>query len=332
MPGIEVLPMCSTRSTTPADIAITNVIRTPARRGQSGSYSSTVKPGRVTAQLCQRSERRVGSADYFPGMTERTERNGVTLTYDTAGRGDPPIVFVHGWSCDRSYFDPQFEHFAQRHAVATLDLRGHGESSVPEPTAGTYEIDAFADDVLAVAGAAGFDRPVVVGHSMGAVTALACAARSGAVRAAVMVDPAPIVNPGIKAIMSQAADATEADADGSWRASFVRGMFLPTDTVRREAIISGMTGLPPAVSAAALRGIVQFDGVAALGAVVVPLLVIGAASPTDAPGDLRRACPTITIGQTVGAGHFNQLEVPDQVNGMIERFLAIKLGVEARTG
>jgi hypothetical protein len=35
------------------------------------------------------------------------------------------------------------------------------------------------------------------------------------------------------------------------------------------------------------------------------------------------ACPTITIGQTVGSGHFNQIEVPDQVNMMIERFLAV---------
>jgi hypothetical protein len=38
--------------------------------------------------------------------------------------------------------------------------------------------------------------------------------------------------------------------------------------------------------------------------------------PTDDPTDQRAACPTIAIGQTVGAGHFNQLEVPDQVNLM----------------
>jgi pimeloyl-ACP methyl ester carboxylesterase len=158
------------------------------------------------------------------------------------------------------------------------------------------------------------------------VTALACAARAGAVRAAVMVDPAPIVNPAIKGFIGQAADAVETDADGSWRSGFVSGMFLPTDTVRRDEIISGMTKLAPPVAAAALRAIADFDGVAALGAVAVPLLTIGAATPTDTPMDLRGACPTITIGQTVGAGHFNQLEVPAQVNLMIEQFLAVGCG------
>ena len=138
-----------------------------------------------------------------------------------------------------------------------------------------------------------------------------------------MVDPAPIVNPAIKAFIGQAADAIEDDTDGSWRAAFVSGMFLPTDTARRDEIISGMTRLPPAVAAAALRGIERFDGVAALGAVEVPLLTIGSASPTDTAAEFRAACPTITVGQTVGAGHFNQLEVPDQVNLMIERFLAV---------
>ncbi|HEY5014262.1 MAG TPA: alpha/beta hydrolase, partial [Acidimicrobiia bacterium] len=169
----------------------------------------------------------------------------------------------------------------------------------------------------------GLERPIVIGHSLGGLIALACAARAGAVRAAVMVDPAPIVNPAIKAFIGRAADAVAGDDDRSWRAGFVGGMFLPSDVVRRDDIIRGMAEQPPPVAAASLRAIERFDGIAALGAVAVPLLTIGSASPSDASSDLRGACPTITIGQTVGAGHFNQLEVPDQVSFMIERFLAI---------
>jgi len=250
-------------------------------------------------------------------------RDGIDLAYETCGAGDPPIVFVHGWSCDQTYFAPQVEHFARDHAVAAIDLHGHGASGQPDPAAGHYAIEAFADDVLAVAAAAGFDRPIVIGHSMGGVTALECASRPGAVRAAVMVDPAPLLNPTIKDFIAQAADAIADDHDASWRTSFVEGMFLPSDTVRRAEIVTGMTQLPPPVAAAALRSIATYDAAAALARVEVPLLTIVAAMPMDTATDLRAACPSITIGQTVGAGHFNQLEVPDQVNLMIERFLAL---------
>jgi pimeloyl-ACP methyl ester carboxylesterase len=256
-------------------------------------------------------------------MTEYINRDGVALAYDSAGSGATPIIFVHGWACDRSYFAPQFEHFAVRHPVVTVDLRGHGDSDRPAVGPGVYDIGELRDDVLAVAQAAGFDRPVVIGHSLGGLVALACAGRAGEVRAAVMVDPAPIVNERINEFFTTAADAIDHDDDASWRKEFVTGMFLPSDTARREEIIKGMTALSPAIAAALVRAMVQFDGAAALGAVEVPLLSIGSAAPTNAAADLIAACPAITIGQTVGAGHFNQLEVPDQVNTMIERFMAV---------
>jgi pimeloyl-ACP methyl ester carboxylesterase len=40
---------------------------------------------------------------------------------------------------------------------------------------------------------------------------------------------------------------------------------------------------------------------------------------------LRQIKPDLEVGITVGAGHFHQLEVPEQVNAMIERFLAVSL-------
>ena len=50
--------------------------------------------------------------------------------------------------------------------------------------------------------------------------------------------------------------------------------------------------------------------------------MIGSAVPTDSFSFLLEANPAITIGQR-GAGHFHQLEVPEQVNPMIERFLSV---------
>jgi pimeloyl-ACP methyl ester carboxylesterase len=259
-------------------------------------------------------------------MTNSVTHDGVRLVYETAGAGEPPIVFVHGWCCDRSYFAPQLAHFAAQHAVAALDLRGHGESGRSGPAADGYRIESLAGDVLAVAAAAGLHRPVVAGHSLGALAGLACAARPGAIRALLMIDPAPITNDAARAFFLDSVAAVAADQDGSWRRSFAAGMFLPSDHVRRAAIMSGMAQTPPGIAAAVLRAMGEFDGAAALAAAAVPVLSIGSAVPANKSADLRALRPSIMIGQTVGAGHFLQLEVPEQVNAMIERFLAITGG------
>ncbi|MEV4754987.1 alpha/beta hydrolase [Micromonospora sp. NPDC049559] len=267
-------------------------------------------------------------------MIERTGRTvdrveyartagGIRLAYEVAGAGDPPLVFVHGWCGDRGSFAPQLAHFARRHAVAALDLRGHGASDRPEPDDGTYDVPAFADDVLAVAAAAGFVRPVVVGHSLGGLVALACAARPGAVRAAVLVDPAPVRNERAKGYFARSAPEVAVDADASWRTAFAERLFLATDTAARDEVLAGMGRVPPAVAAAAMRGMAEFDGGSALDAASVPLLILHA---DTVERGLRDGRPYVTTGQTVGAGHFAHREVPDQVNAMIERFLAVRLG------
>lgn len=256
-------------------------------------------------------------------MTQFASAAGVQLAYEVAGAGDPPMVFVHGWCCDRSHFAPQITRFAASHTVAAVDLRGHGESDRPAPGPGTYDIAVLAQDVLAVTAAAGLGQPVLVGHSLGALVGLACAARPGALRALVMVDPAPITNEPAKEYFRDSVDAVAADDDGSWRTAFVNGMFLPTDAARRQAIIEAFPATAPGIAAGLLRAMGEFDGAAALGSATVPVLSIGSAGPANSAAELRRACPAITIGQTVGSGHFIQLEVPDQVNAMIERFLTI---------
>ena len=108
------------------------------------------------------------------------------------------------------------------------------------------------------------------------------------------------------------------------RKGFVSTMFAPTDdAARKEQIVAAMSGAPDDVAVAAIEGVASWDGPAALRACGVPIASIGSFSPTNDAAALKEHCPQIVIGQTLGAGHFNQLEVPDQVNAMIEQFLKV---------
>ena len=119
--------------------------------------------------------------------------NETRLAYEDRGAGDPAFVFVHGWTCDRSFFAPQAEHFARQHRVVSIDLRGHGESDKPQ---GQYPIAAYADDIAYLIQQLGLGRAVAVGHSMGGMIVLQlAAAHPGRVAAIVMLDPAPFVFP-----------------------------------------------------------------------------------------------------------------------------------------
>ena len=43
---------------------------------------------------------------------------------------------------------------------------------------------------------------------------------------------------------------------------------------------------------------------------------------------VKQLCPQLVIAKTLLAGHFNTIEVADQVNAMIERFVAVGLGAQ----
>ena len=116
-------------------------------------------------------------------------RDGIRLAYDDGGTGPPAFLFVHGWTCDRSFFAPQAAHFARTSRAVSVDLRGHGESDKPE---GAYPIAAYADDLAYLIDRLGLGKVIAVGHSMGGVAVLQLAASyPDRVAAIVMVDPAP---------------------------------------------------------------------------------------------------------------------------------------------
>ena len=248
-------------------------------------------------------------------------RDGISLAYEESGDGSPPLVFVHGWMGNRSLFVRQARHFARQHRVVSIDLRGHGESDKPR---GEYSVPQFADDVRFMIEQLGLVGAVAVGHSLGGSVVLQLAtSRPCLVSAIVLIDPAPLVMPKeVRAALESVAAAEEAGTVEVRRRFVADHMFLPTsDPVLVRDVTEVVMAGPTHVAASAMRGLLAFDGAAAAGRCAVPALHLAAARPLNPPHLMSQALPGVVHGWTVGAGHFNMLEVPDQVNSMIEGFL-----------
>jgi pimeloyl-ACP methyl ester carboxylesterase len=251
----------------------------------------------------------------------------VALSYDDNGQaGSPAYVFVHGWTCDRSFFKPQYDHFGRTARAVALDLRGHGKSPVADD--GDYSIPAFAGDVAALIDDLGVGPAILVGHSLGGVISCATAAAyPDRIAAVVMVDPAPLViADGLRGAFLALLDEMRGPQADAARARLIDGMFMATDDAARKAsIVAAMSAVAPEIALPAIASLFDFDGPAALASVQCPIATIGSDGPVNDANAMKAVNPKLLVGQTLAAGHFNQLEVPDQVNAMIEQFVRVSL-------
>jgi len=103
-------------------------------------------------------------------MPHITTRDGTRLYVEEAGQGTP-VVFVHEYAGDFRTWEPQMRFFSHTHRCVTYSQRGYPPSDVPTDPA-RYGQDLARDDVVAVMDALKIDKAHVVGHSMGALTAL----------------------------------------------------------------------------------------------------------------------------------------------------------------
>lgn len=251
-------------------------------------------------------------------------RGDLSLHYESAGSGEPPLLFVHGWCCDHTFFAPQYDHFASRHSVTALDLRGCGTSSRPEDG---YDIPTLADDVAWLCDELGLARPVVVGHSLGGMIGIELAARYPTLLGAVVaVDPGPIDPlPHARRMFEGLVAQLEGPDGEAARRAYAEDLFLPTDDAgRKRRIVETMCAVPLDVAAAVIRGVVAWNGVGALMLCRVPTLVLRSRhGGSNDPSRLLPLKPDLHVGVTVGAGHFHQLDAAEQVTAMIERFLEV---------
>jgi pimeloyl-ACP methyl ester carboxylesterase len=253
-----------------------------------------------------------------------TSVDGVPISFETTADRDRALVFVHGWSCDRTYWRYQVAAFADEYQVVLIDLAGHGASGAGRES---WTMPAFGEDVIAVAGALELRDIVLIGHSMGGdvivETALALGDR---VAGLVWADTySRLAAPDTPEQVAAALEPFQADFTAATR-SFVRQMFPPTaksDVV--EEIVADMSSAPPAIALDALghSWANEEKVMAALPRLKGPVVAINADyEPTDTLSLGNYGIETVIAS---GVGHFLMLEDADQFNRLLADVLATRI-------
>jgi pimeloyl-ACP methyl ester carboxylesterase len=247
-----------------------------------------------------------------------TTDDGTRLHYRVAGKGRPTLLFIHGWCSNLEHWEPQARAFTRRHRVVRVDLRGHGRSDAP---AKGYTIRGFADDVAALARSLRVRSAVVVGHSMGGRVALELARRHRErFRALVLVDTPLVLAPA--AVAGQFVEALEGpDYPAPLGEFFARFFSDASDRNLAARVVAEAMRTPQHAAAGAMRGLLAFNSAAAAKRVRQPALFVAAAQAAARWDALRELLPQVQFARVVGAGHFLQLEAPEQFNAMLRRFV-----------
>jgi 3-oxoadipate enol-lactonase len=258
----------------------------------------------------------------------RVQCGDAELEVDLHGTSGPAILLVHGLGGAREVWSPLAPLLAGQARVAVPDLRGCGKSTrgrVP------YTLALCADDIEAVAAAAGFDRYVLVGHSLGGVIVQEILSRRPtAVAGAVLVATSSRLNEKATENWRRLADIVEARGLSDSPAAAARGFAeefaaAHPDVVAAHARISAATD--PKVYAEQARAASSYDYTDALGGVACPVLVVqGLADRLTPPGGsvlLHRALPAgARLEMIDGAGHNLPAEMPERVAALILEFAA----------
>jgi pimeloyl-ACP methyl ester carboxylesterase len=113
--------------------------------------------------------------------------NGTQIAFDCCGAG-PAIVLLHGGGGSRQeWYEAGYVSRLQEHfTVIAMDLRGHGESALPEDAA-DYAIDKLCQDILDVADACGVERFSLWGISYGGKVGRYLAVQSERVTSCILI-------------------------------------------------------------------------------------------------------------------------------------------------
>jgi 3-oxoadipate enol-lactonase len=260
------------------------------------------------------------------GLSLRSAKSGeIKIAYAEAGSGKP-IVFLHGVGATKKCWAMQMRLLSRRYRCIALDYRGYGDSDVPPIESISRE--AFANDVAAVMDAAGIEKAVLCGNSLGGVVALEFYKQfPQRVRSLIMVDSFAFYPGGAESIPDRIKTLDELGIEkfAETRSPALFAPNAPKWLVERAR--ADLASIPLEVYKASTRVTWSGDYRELLPSIKVGALVVWGEHDTKiAPFALSKelmfGIPAASdLAVVPGAGHIPQMENPIAFNADVAGFL-----------
>ncbi len=249
-------------------------------------------------------------------MPTTTVRHSVVHLPQGAGDDAISLLFIAGAGSSTAVW-PEALWRLPHQTPRLLDLPGHGDAKPP----GRRSIAHYANDVVAVIRSVAPNRVVLVGHSMGAVVALAAASLlPGAVDGLIMIGASSRlrVSPALFDLLT-----TDFPAAAGFISRY--GFSRDADPALTESCVQQLLETGPLTTTGDFLACHHFDGRSLLADITVPVCVIsGDADRLVRPADaaaLAVALPNGAFVTVPGAGHFVMQEQPEAVAQIISTYL-----------
>jgi len=274
-----------------------------------------------------------------------TAPDGVRLYYEEAGTGTP-IVFVHEFSGDLRSWEPQLQHFSRRYRCIAFNARGYPPSDVPTRVS-SYSPGLAVEDIVAVMRHLGVRRAHIMGCSMGsqstlhfglthprqAITLTAIGAGSGSSfssrdeqKRTAEANAQRYERDGLAAVLERIRKAPnrlrlKRKNPRAWEDFGKR--FLEHSAQGCANIQRGVQARRPPLTKLGRE----------FAALTVPThLVVGDedTAAVDASLFIKRTCPAASLTIAPATGHLVNLEEPELLNSLTEKFYALVEGGQWR--
>jgi pimeloyl-ACP methyl ester carboxylesterase len=247
--------------------------------------------------------------------------DGVEIAYTVYGKGEPAIIFVHGWGWDQSLWKEQIKNFSSKYKLVTLDLAGHGESGKNRKS---YTIKAFSDDVVSVINKLNLSRVILVGHSMGGIINLEVYRQiKDKVVGIIGADTYQLFQKGENPKSAEDYLTTfKENYLGSVR-EYVGTLFLESaDTTFVKGFVKKMSKLPPEIGMDIFRNVYQYNSLKAATDLQPKIITVNGQKFRVKEAENVKLLPDFKSKIIPGTGHFPMIEKPDKFNELLQEAIS----------